>query len=123
MSLDQTSVDTSISSSVMRMLFTDDGRPPRDRSLIVPDVEMIVPRLRVLDVVHRLLMVVAAQHEVHAHLGERAEHPLRVLESVALRELALHRIVVHHDDARVARAATARTRRARARSATRAGAR
>ena len=26
------------------MLFTDDGRPPRDRLLIVPDVEMIVPR-------------------------------------------------------------------------------
>jgi hypothetical protein len=27
-----------------RMLFTDDGRPPRERLLIVPDVEMIVPR-------------------------------------------------------------------------------
>ena len=35
---------------------------------------------------------------------ERAEDALRVLEAVALRELALHRIVVHDDDARVARA-------------------
>ena len=43
-SLDQTSVDTSISLSLMRMLFTDDGRPPRDRSLIVPEIEMTVPR-------------------------------------------------------------------------------
>jgi len=41
---DHTSVDTSMSASAMRMLFTDDGRPPRERLLIVPDVEMIVPR-------------------------------------------------------------------------------
>jgi len=34
-----------MSVAVMRMLFTDDGRPPRDRLLIVPDVETIVPRL------------------------------------------------------------------------------
>jgi len=43
-SFDHTSVDTSMSASAMRMLFTDDGRPPRERLLIVPDVEMIVPR-------------------------------------------------------------------------------
>src|SRR5207248_2924117 len=30
-SFDQRSVETSMSVSVMRMLFTDDGRPPRDR--------------------------------------------------------------------------------------------
>ena len=47
-------------------------------------------------------MVVTAQHQIDAHLGERAEDALRVLEPVSLRELALHRIVVHHDDARVA---------------------
>jgi len=41
---DHSSVDTSMSFSVIRMLFTDDGRPPRDRLLIVPEVEMIVPR-------------------------------------------------------------------------------
>ena len=41
---DQTSVDTSISVALIRMLFTDEGRPPRERLLIVPDVEMIVPR-------------------------------------------------------------------------------
>ena len=41
---DQSIVDTSMSASVILMLFTDDGRPPRDRLLIVPDVEMIVPR-------------------------------------------------------------------------------
>ena len=44
---------------------------------------------------------------------------MRVLEPVALRELALHRVVVHHDDARVVRRRLRRTRRARARSATR----
>ena len=43
-SFDHTNVDTSMSCSLMRMLLTDDGRPPRDRLLIVPDVEMIVPR-------------------------------------------------------------------------------
>ena len=43
-SFDQRSVDTSISLSVMRMLFTEDGRPPRDRLLIVPAVDTIVPR-------------------------------------------------------------------------------
>ena len=40
---DQRSVDTSISSGVMRMLLTDDGRPPRERFEMVPAVEMIVP--------------------------------------------------------------------------------
>ena len=34
---------------------------------------MTVPLLRVLDVVHGFLVVVAAEHEIHAHLGERAE--------------------------------------------------
>ena len=43
-SADQSMVETSMSASVILMLFTDDGRPPRDRLLIVPDVEMIVPR-------------------------------------------------------------------------------
>ena len=43
-SFDHTNVDTSMSFSVMRMLLTDDGLPPRERLLIVPDVEMIVPR-------------------------------------------------------------------------------
>jgi len=43
-SADHSIVDTSMSASVILMLFTDDGRPPRDRLLIVPDVEMIVPR-------------------------------------------------------------------------------
>ena len=52
---------------------TDDGRPPRDRLDTVPAVEITVPFLRVLDVVHRFLMVVSAEHEVDAHLGERAE--------------------------------------------------
>jgi hypothetical protein len=40
---DHTSVDISMSLAVMRMLLTDDGRPPRERLLIVPDVETIVP--------------------------------------------------------------------------------
>lgn len=44
-SSDQSIVDTSISAGVMRMLFTDDGRPPRERFEIVPAVEMIVPFL------------------------------------------------------------------------------
>jgi hypothetical protein len=44
-SVDQSSVDTSISESVILMLLTDDGRPPRERLLIVPAVETIVPRL------------------------------------------------------------------------------
>ena len=43
-SADQSIVDTSMSASVILMLLTDDGRPPLDRLLIVPDVEMIVPR-------------------------------------------------------------------------------
>jgi hypothetical protein len=47
-------------------------------------------------------MIVAAEHEVHLHLGERAEGALRVLEPVTLRELAFHRVVVHHDDAEIA---------------------
>lgn len=42
-SSDQTRVDTSISVGMMLMLFTDDGRPPRERSEMVPAVEMIVP--------------------------------------------------------------------------------
>jgi hypothetical protein len=42
-SSDHTSVDTSMPVSVIRMLFTDDGRPPRERLLIVPDVDTIVP--------------------------------------------------------------------------------
>ena len=54
-------------------MFTDDGRPPRERFDTVPAVEITVPLLRVLDVVDRFLMIVAAEHEVHAHLGERAE--------------------------------------------------
>ena len=50
-------------------------RPPaaravRDRARRRDDRSL----LRVLDVVHRFLMIVAAQHEVHAHLGERAEN-------------------------------------------------
>ena len=44
-SSDHSSVDTSISLSVIRMLFTDDGRPPLDRLLMVPAVDTIVPRL------------------------------------------------------------------------------
>ena len=48
-------------------------------------------------------MVVAAQHELDTHLGEGAENLLGVLESVALRQLALHGIVVHDDDPRIAR--------------------
>ena len=43
-SVDHSSVETSMSASVILMLFTDDGRPPRDRLLMVPEVEMIVPR-------------------------------------------------------------------------------
>ena len=35
----------SMSVAVTRMLFTDDGRPPRERLLIVPDVDTTVPRL------------------------------------------------------------------------------
>ena len=38
-----TSVDTSMLSLVMRMLFTEPGRPPRARLEIVPAVEMTVP--------------------------------------------------------------------------------
>lgn len=41
---DQSIVETSISAGVMRMLFTEDGRPPRERFEIVPAVEMMVPR-------------------------------------------------------------------------------
>src|SRR4051812_16078561 len=41
----QMSVDTSTSCGVMRMLFTEEGRPPRDRFETVPAVEMIVPFL------------------------------------------------------------------------------
>jgi hypothetical protein len=40
---DQTSVATSICCGEMRMLFTDDGRPPRIRFDTVPAVEMTVP--------------------------------------------------------------------------------
>jgi hypothetical protein len=40
---DQTSVETSIAPFVMRMLFTDPGRPTRARLEIVPAVEMTVP--------------------------------------------------------------------------------
>jgi hypothetical protein len=36
-------VETSILSGVMRMLFTDPGRPPRARFEMVPAVEMTVP--------------------------------------------------------------------------------
>jgi hypothetical protein len=72
-SLDQTA-STPISLSVMRMLFTDDGRPPRDRSLIVPksDHGAALRARRSAP----LLMVVAAEHEVHVHLGKRATKPL-----------------------------------------------
>ena len=47
-------------------------------------------------------MVVPAEHQVHRHIREGTENPRRVLESVALRELALDRIVVHNDDACIA---------------------
>lgn len=40
---DQRSVETSIASFVIRMLFTDPGLPPRARLEIVPAVEMTVP--------------------------------------------------------------------------------
>src|SRR5439155_25367976 len=40
---DHSSVATSMSVGPMRMLFTDDGRPPRERFEIVPAVDMIVP--------------------------------------------------------------------------------
>jgi hypothetical protein len=43
--LDQTSVETSIAFVVMRMLFTEPGRPPRALFEIVPAVEMTVPFL------------------------------------------------------------------------------
>src|SRR5215831_10378868 len=62
--------------------------------------------LRVLDEMHRLLMVVTAQHQVDVHLSERTQDLLRVLEPVTLRELALHRVVMHHDDPRIALART-----------------
>ena len=42
-SADQTSVETSIVSVVIRMLLTEPGRPPRALFEIVPDVEMTVP--------------------------------------------------------------------------------
>ena len=51
---------------------------------------------------HCLLMVVPAEDEVNTDLRECAEDLPRVLQSVAPRELALHRIVMHHDNARVA---------------------
>ena len=41
----QTSVDTSMFSCVMLMLFTDEGRPPRIRFDTVPAVEITVPFL------------------------------------------------------------------------------
>src|SRR3954467_10129373 len=40
---DHTSVDTSTCSGDSRMLFTDDGRPPRMRLDTVPAVEITVP--------------------------------------------------------------------------------
>ena len=53
-----------------------------------------------LDEVNRFLVVVSTQYEVDADLRERAEHLARVLEAVSTGELALHRIVMHDDDAR-----------------------
>src|SRR5687767_4713116 len=47
----------------------------------------------------RFLVIVTAEHEVHTHLRKPAEYFLRGLETVSLRELAFHRIVVHHDHA------------------------
>ncbi|CAA9474162.1 MAG: hypothetical protein AVDCRST_MAG38-1537 [uncultured Solirubrobacteraceae bacterium] len=63
---------------------------------------------------HRLLVVVAAQHHRDAHVGERAEDLAGVLEAVALGELALHRVVVHHDHPRVVRARRGEVRAGRA---------
>jgi hypothetical protein len=37
------SVDTSSSVGLIRIRFTDDGRPPRERFEIVPAVEITVP--------------------------------------------------------------------------------
>ena len=51
----------------------------------------------------RVLMVVAAEHEIDLHVRERAEHARRVLQPVTLRQLSLHRVVMHHDDANVRR--------------------
>ena len=44
-SADQMSVWTSMFFGVMRMLFTEDGRPPRPRLEIVLAVEIVVPFL------------------------------------------------------------------------------
>ena len=56
---------------------------------------------RVLDVVNRVLVVVAAQHKVDAHLGKSAEYLFCALQAVSLGQLAFYRIVVHHDHARI----------------------
>ena len=53
-----------------------------------------------LDEMHGFLMVVSAEHEVNTDLRERAEDLARVLESVSARELSLHRVVMHDNDAR-----------------------
>ena len=43
------------------------------------------------------LMIVSAEHKINMHVGKRPENPLRVLQSVALRQLTLHRVVMHDD--------------------------
>src|SRR4051812_14575122 len=52
---------------------TSTARPIRDRAGGRDDG----PALRVLDVVHRFLVVVAAEHEVYVHLGEGAKDRAR----------------------------------------------
>src|ERR687898_3152693 len=51
-----------------------------------------------LDGVDGLQVVVAAENELGAELGEGVEGGLRVGETVAARELAPYRVVVDHDD-------------------------
>src|SRR3982751_5985842 len=50
---------------------------------------------------HGFLMVVATENKIDAHLRERAEYTVGVLETMAARKLPHYRIVMHDDDARI----------------------
>ena len=59
------------------------------------------PPLGVLDVVNGLLMVVATEYQAHVQVRERPEYARGVPQPVTLRELPLHRVVMHDDHAPV----------------------
>lgn len=58
---------------------------------------------RMLDVVNRFLVIVAAKNQINTNLRKATEDLVRAFEPVSLRQLALHWIVMHDDHSCIVR--------------------